>query len=83
MTAEQKLAVAEEAILYALRRIQKDKDIQAYFGVGTTTFDYLTAAYSELADEPLDKVRDQVIPGSSDIPHSTAQDILATLPDPS
>jgi hypothetical protein len=79
MSAEEKNKLAQKAILYALNRIRKDANVARVIGVGTETFDLLTAAASALTGEPLEQVRGFVSPGSDGLPHATVEEILAEL----
>lgn len=76
MTPEQKVNLATKAIQSTLKRIRADERIRHLIGVGSQTFDELTAAYSELTGVDLVKVRENFITGSGDFPHSTALEIL-------
>lgn len=77
LTDAQKLKLAELALLSILTRIQRDKDVRHLVGVGTRSFDYLTAAYAAIIGDRLETVREVVIPGSNAIRHDTAERILA------
>jgi len=79
MTTEEKLKVAQRAICTTLKRIGKDKDVAYKLGPGSQTFDELTAAFSELTGQPLEKIRNDVSPGSADFPHMTAKEVLEEL----
>jgi hypothetical protein len=78
MTDEQKLRLAEKAVLAVLNRIQRKPEVAYHIGAGTTCFELVTAAYSVLGKEcgTHEEVMDLVIPGSSDIPHSTPEELL-------
>ena len=76
MTDTEKLRVAQVALLRALKRIQNDKEVAYKLGTGTSTYDGLTAAFSAISGQPLEQVRRNIIPGSEDFPHETAEEIL-------
>lgn len=76
LTNEQKLKLAEAAILHILHRIQRDPKVAELLGVATKSFSYLTAAFAVLNNEELDSVRETVLPGSTGINHDSLENIL-------
>lgn len=72
----QKLKLAELALLSILMRIQRDKEVRQLVGVGTRSFDYLTAAYAAVIGDEVEAVRELVITGSNAIRHDTPESIL-------
>lgn len=76
MTTEQKLKLAKRAITTVLVRVQRDKDVRHLIGVGSKSFDELSAALAALDDKPVNEVRELVIPGSSDIHNSTPESLI-------
>ena len=67
MSAEEKLALCQSAIAHVLSRIREDDKVRYHLGVGTESFSRLTKAYAALTGEPIDRVRNFVIPGSAAI----------------
>jgi hypothetical protein len=65
VSTEEKLSLCQRAIDHVLVRIQENEKTRYYLGAGTESFARLTEAYAALHDEPVDDVRNQVIPGSA------------------
>jgi hypothetical protein len=65
MANEQKLKLCKDALYYVLIRIRDDKKVAYLLGAGTETFSRLTSAYAAVMDEPVDTIRELIIPGSA------------------
>jgi hypothetical protein len=78
ITTEQKLKLAEKALLKVLKRIQTKKEIAYHMGAGSETYEYVTAAFSAINGQPLDDVREKTFEGSAAI-SASLEDILETL----
>jgi hypothetical protein len=78
LTTEQKLKLAEKALLATLKRIRDVKEVRYHLGAGCTTFELVTAAFSAIHGQPLDEVRNNISEGSAGI-CSSMQEILETL----
>jgi hypothetical protein len=53
-TGKEPIAIAEEAIVYALRRIRDDANVGYHCGLGTQLFHLLVQAASRLNNVPVD-----------------------------
>jgi hypothetical protein len=78
LTTEQKLKLAEKALLNVLKRIQAKKEIAYHMGAGSHTFDLVTAAFSAINGQPLDEVREKTFEGSAAI-STSMEDLVETL----
>lgn len=65
-TDQEILALAQPAIDAVLRRIRDNPTIRFEMGVGSQTFTDLTAVSAALHNMPVDRVRESIIPGSSE-----------------
>lgn len=78
ITTEQKLKLAQKALSEVLKRIKIGKVDGYNFGPGSTTFEFVTAAFSALSGLPLKEVQENIFVGSSAI-SSSMEDVLETL----
>lgn len=79
MTDADKIKIAQRAIYHVLNYIRQDPAARNVFGVATESFDLLTAAGAALSGEPVNQVRDYVLPGSSQMHQTTPEEILQKL----
>ena len=78
LTTEQKLKLAEKALLHLLFRIKNEDAVFEKLGAGTHTFELTTAALSAINGQPLDDVREKYAEGSAGI-CASMEDILETI----
>ena len=77
-TTEQKLKLAEKALLATLKRIQSVPAVGYHIGAGSSTFELVTAAFSAINGQPVDEVRENIMPGSAAI-SSSIEELLEVL----
>jgi hypothetical protein len=78
LTTEQKLKLAQKALLSVTRRIQNCKEIGYHMGAGTATFEYVTGALAAINGQPVDEVRENTVKGSASI-SASIEELLETL----
>lgn len=61
---------AKSAVSHIVRRLIEDKELRYRIGVGTETYEKVTHAASLLFGQPVDEVREKIIPGSAAIHRS-------------
>lgn len=57
-TPEEKLDLANRAIVHVLRRIRSEETVRYHLGFGTQSFALLTEAAAAIAEEPVEQVRE-------------------------
>lgn len=78
ITTEQKLKLAEKALLATLKRIRDVKEVNYHIGAGSSTYEYVTAAFSAISGQPVDVVRENTCKGSASI-SASIEELLETL----
>ena len=55
------MELAEEAIIYTLRRIREDENIRYHMGAGTENFERLCEAYCAITGDTKDNVKKSIL----------------------
>jgi hypothetical protein len=73
--AAERLACVQKAIDHVLFRIRDEANVSNFLGVGTESYSLLTNAKALLTNQPVDEVREEILPGSAAI-HRSGKDLI-------